>query len=109
MISSKFNKQVELALIPNYRSEQKKSHVQREPTSHIAQPTFHLRCIAGEEEKKINGAHLLFLLCNLYSHILVKNKASDSFVSLGWIDVGKDEEDFRFTRVGDPPVRTRQW
>jgi hypothetical protein len=62
-----------------------------------------------KEKKKIKQTkkppesnYLGLLLANLDTPVLLNNKASDALVSLGGVNVGKDKEDFRLVRVGNP-------
>ena len=44
--------------------------------------------------------HLFLLLSDLHTHVLAHNKASDTLVSLGWVNIGEDlkEEEYEQSR-----------
>jgi hypothetical protein len=48
---------------------------------------------------------LLFLLCNLDTHVLGCDKAGDPFVPDTWVYIGENQEDFGLVTVCDPPDR----
>lgn len=48
------------------------------------------------------NTQLLLLLRNLHAHVLRRDEARDTLVSLAGVDVGEDEEEVGFVRVGDP-------
>jgi hypothetical protein len=52
------------------------------------------------------NTELLFLLSNLYAHILRGNEAGDTLVTFAEVCVRKNEENFRLVAVRDPPADT---
>jgi hypothetical protein len=50
------------------------------------------------------SAHLLFLLGDLNTPLLLNHETGDSLVSLFRINRGENEEIIRFPGVSDPPV-----